>query len=343
MNEIPKFSVITPVYNAELFLSKCIESVLFQSYQNWELILINDGSTDNSSQICDSYVLKDNRIKVIHKQNQGVSAARNSGLDVAVGEYICFIDSDDVVDLHLFETVLPFVDKQMDCIVYGYDRIHNGQLEEFLLPSDYPAVVKYIDVDLFIWKFKYYNLFVPLWNKIYKRSIIEDLSLRNESDISVNEDLIFNQYFFHQVKTLIYIHQPLYHYTLFSTDNCLSKRVCEPQILSRVAEIIRDSDFQNSSCTELSKFDKFYYWDFLRIAFLNSFLFSNFTIEGRLNFIEIFLLQMGTDIDSKEYISGLGKVKSFVYKWKSKYLIYLFHALYNIVKNRNRVSKRVYK
>lgn len=126
MNEALKISVIIPVYNAEIFLSKCIESVLFQSYQNWELILINDGSTDNSSQICDFYVLKDNRIKVIHKQNQGVSAARNSGLDVAVGEYICFIDSDDVIDLRLFEIVLPFIDKQIDCIVYGYDRIHKG-------------------------------------------------------------------------------------------------------------------------------------------------------------------------------------------------------------------------
>lgn len=330
MNETLKFSVIIPVYNAELFLPKCIESVLFQSYQNWELILINDGSTDNSSQICDSYVLKDNRIKVIHKQNQGVSAARNSGLDVAVGEYICFIDSDDVIDLHLFEIVLPFIDKQIDCIVYGYDRIHNGQLEEFLLPNGHSNT----DLDLCIWELKYHNLFVPLWNKIYKRNIIEDLSLRNENNISMNEDLIFNQRFFHRVKTLTYIHSTLYHYTLFSTDKCLSKRVCEPHTLLQIAEVIRDSSFQYSSCVKLSRYDKFYYWDFLRMAFLNAFLLSNYTAIDKLKMIDVFLWKIDDDADFEEYLSRLGSIKHWVYKWKSKYVIYLFHALYNMMKNR---------
>ena len=94
---MPEISVIVPVYNVERYLTRCIDSILAQTYQNFELILVDDGSTDGSGTLCDSYMKKDSRIKVIHKKNGGLSDARNSGIDAAEGEFLSFIDSDDWV------------------------------------------------------------------------------------------------------------------------------------------------------------------------------------------------------------------------------------------------------
>ena len=100
-------SIIIPVYNAEKYLLRCVKSILVQTYPNFELLLINDGSTDGSKELCDSLLLKDNRIKVFHKQNGGASSARNYGLDKAIGKYVCFVDADDWVDADYIETLLP--------------------------------------------------------------------------------------------------------------------------------------------------------------------------------------------------------------------------------------------
>lgn len=94
----PKISVIVPVYNAEKYLHRCIDSILNQTFPDFELLLIDDGSKDQSGEICDEYAKKDSRVKVFHKENGGVSSARNVGIDNAVGEYICFCDSDDWVE-----------------------------------------------------------------------------------------------------------------------------------------------------------------------------------------------------------------------------------------------------
>ena len=101
-----KISVIVPVYNTEKFLNNCIESILNQTHKNLEVIIIDDGSTDNSPAICDEYAKKDSRVKVIHKENGGVSSARNAGLDIASGEYIGFIDGDDVIEPDMYHFLL---------------------------------------------------------------------------------------------------------------------------------------------------------------------------------------------------------------------------------------------
>ena len=98
MANIPKISVIIPVYNAEKYLYRCIDSVLVQTFTNWELLLIDDGSKDSSGVICDEYAAKDARVRVFHKENGGVSSARNLGLDNARGEWVAFVDSDDYIE-----------------------------------------------------------------------------------------------------------------------------------------------------------------------------------------------------------------------------------------------------
>ena len=102
----PLISIIVPVYNVEEFLPKCIDSILAQTYENLEIILVEDGTKDNSGQICDAYAEKDSRIKVIHKENGGLSSARNAGMDVARGEYFGFVDSDDWIEPETYESLM---------------------------------------------------------------------------------------------------------------------------------------------------------------------------------------------------------------------------------------------
>lgn len=118
---VPVFSIIIPVYNAEKFLDKAVESILNQSSgASFEVILVNDGSRDSSAGICDRYAAQDARIRVIHQENQGVSVARNTGIAAARGSYVLFLDSDDLLDLKLMETVDPFVPLQVDIIEFGW-------------------------------------------------------------------------------------------------------------------------------------------------------------------------------------------------------------------------------
>src|SRR5690625_1367019 len=100
-----EISIIVPVYNLEDYLHKCIDSILAQTFTNFELILVNDGSTDRSSEICEEYASIDHRIRVIHKKNGGVASSRNAGLEVAKGEYIGFVDNDDYINEYMFETL----------------------------------------------------------------------------------------------------------------------------------------------------------------------------------------------------------------------------------------------
>lgn len=123
MNSKNLVSVIVPVYNAEHFIEKCIHSILNQSYKNIELILVNDGSTDNSVKICDSFAKIDNRIKLIHQANSGPSVARNNGIYNAKGKYIQFIDADDYIEENMIETLVNEMEKGLDIVICGYKRI----------------------------------------------------------------------------------------------------------------------------------------------------------------------------------------------------------------------------
>ena len=127
-------SIIIPVYNAEKYLRRCIESVLSQSFTDFELILVDDGSRDFSPHICDDYAQKDSRVKVIHKANGGVIAARNDGLDIAKGEYVTFIDSDDWVERESLSTISNYRD--YDRVFFSHRLVYEGgYISEFLFET----------------------------------------------------------------------------------------------------------------------------------------------------------------------------------------------------------------
>lgn len=169
-------SVIVPIYNVEDYLSKCIESLINQTYSKLEIILVDDGSPDNCPKICDKYAEADNRIKVIHKPNGGLSDARNAGLDIATGEYIGFIDSDDYIDEHMYEDMLFAIEKDdADLCICGYDRVDDdGEIKSSAhyknaLLSQKEAYEMLVQGNVY---------FIISCNKLYKREIFDNLRFK---------------------------------------------------------------------------------------------------------------------------------------------------------------------
>lgn len=169
----PIVSVIIPVYNVEQYLKQCLDSVINQTYKNLEIILVDDGSTDNSGKICDEYALKDTRIKVIHKDNGGLSDARNTGLKIATGEYITFIDSDDDIELdmveYLYSVLIKFNCKMSVCT---HNVIKNNRTKKsFNLKEDF----KLSSFDC-IKKMLYHDgTDTSAWAKLYKKDLFENI------------------------------------------------------------------------------------------------------------------------------------------------------------------------
>jgi len=180
-------SIIIPVYNSGTTLRRCLESVINQSFSDWELLLIDDGSKDNSCEICDEYVGKDKRIKVFHKENGGVSSARNIGLDYAKGEWVAFIDADDYVKESYLANLWEHSQKQVDLVV-SYAEIHNG---DDINKESYPS--KLIDDTNFDSMFieNDMNWHTSPWSKLYKRNIIEKHHLRFCEGMHIGEDAVF--------------------------------------------------------------------------------------------------------------------------------------------------------
>lgn len=208
-------SVIVPVYNVENILNNCIDSILNQTYKDLELVLVDDGSPDNSGKICDMYAEKDNRITVIHKENGGVSSARNAGIELASGKYICFVDSDDFLECDYLKELINIKNNYPE-----YENIWCG----FQTVSDYfkSNVKKVIaDSSQSLSLFSNTNIMSlhEKWldsspcNKLYNRRIIFENSITFPLDLSLGEDLLFNlDYIDCTNGKIIVINKPLYNY-----------------------------------------------------------------------------------------------------------------------------------
>lgn len=180
-------SIIVPVYNVEEYLEQCLSSILMQDYSNIEVLVIDDGSTDKSVNICDKYKEKDKRVRVFHVENGGVSAARNIGLNNANGEYIMFVDSDDYVLPDYVSSLV--LDQQLDIVQGGffYDNI-SGRIGR-------QSEEKIIDMEKYQGKFLEFwekNQFWTVWGCCYKKRIIDDNNLRFDVDMHYGEDTDFN-------------------------------------------------------------------------------------------------------------------------------------------------------
>ncbi|MCK9155336.1 MAG: glycosyltransferase [Paludibacteraceae bacterium] len=183
--EQPLISIVVPVYNVEAYLDRCVQSVEQQSYQNWELLLIDDGSSDRSAEICDNWNQKDSRIRVFHKRNGGVSSARNSGLDNAKGDYLMFVDADDWLSADALQQCETLVEKdKLDALLFGWNSASSN--------SDLNAInVKETEICDFEQFFDSTVISGNLWLCFFRRDIIEQNSLHFNEKMKYAEDQLF--------------------------------------------------------------------------------------------------------------------------------------------------------
>lgn len=217
----PKISVIIPVYNTDLYLGKCLDSIFRQSYTNYEVILVNDGSVDNSLSICKRYSAKSDKLLLIDQKNQGVDSARNNALDICTGDYVTFLDSDDFADADWLQGFADAVNQYPMC-----DMVVEGLLVDY----EYHIKNVVIDNNIYIgkdiisayrrWKGSYIEGF--LFNKLYKRSIITDKNIRFE--YTLKEDLLFNLKYLLYSNMVVTSSVSSYHYLQHGAQSLVHKR-----------------------------------------------------------------------------------------------------------------------
>lgn len=209
-------SVLMPVYNSEKFLLETVQTVINQSYINWELILVDDGSTDNSKEICTKLMNDDKRIKYIFQENLGVSHTRNVALENAQGKYIVFVDSDDLIHEDYLKILINSIEKNnSDISVCNFieRKISNTGKVEDITREFYPKeVMEMSEMKDYIMDFGNSGLLNPLWNKIYKREIIENNNITFDEKVETGEDFIFNLQYFRKTKKISFIKEMLYYY-----------------------------------------------------------------------------------------------------------------------------------
>jgi glycosyltransferase involved in cell wall biosynthesis len=193
MEEKKLISVIVPIYNMASYLEKCLDSIVSQSYQHLEIILVDDGSKDGSGEICDRYAAKDNRIKVIHRKNGGVSAARNSGLNIATGEYLGFVDSDDWIEGDMYQFL-----------------IENLTFDKFELPNDKSCTYRVLEraeaLELLLQDRLIQSYF---WCKLFKRDLFNGLRMPEGKTF---EDTFTHHLIFEKAQRIVLHNFPKYHY-----------------------------------------------------------------------------------------------------------------------------------
>jgi len=217
----PHISIIIPIYNSSRFLRGCIDSILSQSFTDFELILVDDGSSDNSGSICDEYVQKDVRVRVFHQDKAGVSAARNRGLNSAKGEYIYFPDSDDFVIKNALELLVDGMNKECSLAVGGYEVYDEEDACIYSVKDIEKGIMSRDEILMQFFVPSPYRYQGYLWNKLFKRSIIEQHTIRFEPSIKFNEDRLFCvRYICALAKTdrVFYNWKPIYKYVQRSTS-----------------------------------------------------------------------------------------------------------------------------
>lgn len=255
-----EITIIVPVYNVEKYIRRCIDSLITQTFKSIEILLIDDGSKDNSGAICDEYALKDDRVKAIHKKNGGVSSARNVGLDNATGTYIMFCDPDDYVDPTWCEKMYSVISGAANDICFGscgFNRvdISTGKAVSIvaLMDSKQKTCAPLSEALLFIYE---HGLFRTVWSSIFREEKIKDHNLRFDEALSRNEDTLFILHYLQDVGGKVgFTCEPLYNYSVGLATSLTHKNPAnfweiELRWLSELKELMRKNNILYSAYQE---------------------------------------------------------------------------------------------
>lgn len=232
-------TIIVPVYNVEKYISECVDSLISQTYRNIEIILVDDGSTDKSGEICESYATYDSRIKVIHKRNEGLGFARNTGLTVARGKFVTFIDSDDKADADLVENLINEIyEENGDTCIGGYKRISENGIVGFEERYDKTTFKEKDIYDKLFARMlgsapdKHDAIRMSVWNVMYSMDIIREHNIEFPSErIFISEDIIWDSEYYKYAQKAIVIDSTAYNYRI--TPGSLTQKY-KPDMLEKI-------------------------------------------------------------------------------------------------------------
>jgi len=262
-------SIIVPAYNVAEYLPRCLDSILGQTYTNLEVILVDDGSTDDTPSICDEYAKKDNRIKVIHRTNGGLSAARNSGLNIATGDYIGFVDSDDYIDLNMYEIMLNNIERFGASIANcGYHEVGNDTfVRKFSNKITLLDTSEALEVYALEGEGKYISNSV--WNKLFSKETVKDIRFVEGRTC---EDLVYTGEALVNAIGVVYIEAPLYYYIVDRAGSIMNdNRVADRRLKDMIPltyeqiELFREKGYERAARMDeykLVKKELYYYLDF---------------------------------------------------------------------------------
>lgn len=332
-----KFSVIVPVYNIAKYLPECLDCILGQRFRDIEVIAVNDGSRDESGQILDEYSARDNRLKVIHQQNAGVSAARNAGLDVAVGEYISFIDGDDRVVDGMYEELAAQTElfPETDMFIFGVNNLCGEEIRSNQGFNNMLAELAEGECSKRDYLLK---LGGAVWTKVLKRSFIEEHGIRFAKGVPLAEDGLFCTECAAYYPNIKILPKNYYLYRIFREDSTMSSQHgLDKELLCRDF-MIKQPYYMNASREDKLIMD-------IKICANMLFRYSLLTYENRLKNIDY--LKKYQMYLAKEYSAAeLGNEQFYLnllqqIKFKGKEGLSFWQQLFSIKNTRDKLSKEV--
>ncbi len=323
-------SVIIPVYNTEKYLSACIDSVLQQDNISFEIILVDDGSTDSSANTCDTYSKKHDNIKAIHIKNSGPATAKNEGLKLAKGNYIALTDSDDRMEpLMLYKMVSAGYEHDADIICCNYKQIDeqgrishlNSTNQQYILNHE-EGLIHFFSKD---------KIYSQCWTKLYKRKMLTDNHIENEPGLHTDEDFIFNIRAFIQAKKTVIIDEPLYEYThrRSSLAHAYYKKNISQYIDNRLQRV------QVTLDTVQNEIDMVREWSIVHIImYYNELLgkvsqFPNYYSDKRINDILCFIKNNKSTLNKYYRICGFSKAGKYLITYLPTYLYMVYRKFKN--------------
>lgn len=262
----PKLSFIVITYNtAEGYLKKSIESIIQQTYKDIEIIIVDDGSTNGTEKLCDEFANYDSRIKVIHQKNSGAGVARNKGIELAKGEWIAFVDSDDWVSMDMAKKLQRYFSNKQDIISFGYnDYVGNKYYEQLYGNSESVQFEKseFESLELAIMKDKneaeaYPMFFGAVWNVVYRRDFLNTRNVRFVASLRRAQDAVFNLHAIEKAENIMYLKEAFYYYRIHNESIC-HRFATDPQVYdSLINELFKYCELNNKDIRFYKAYDNF--------------------------------------------------------------------------------------
>ena len=290
-----KISIIVPVYNAEKYILRCCNSILNQSYQNIELILVNDGSTDDSLKICNEICIADQRVILKSITNQGVAVARNIGLDLASGKYIMFVDVDDWLELGTLNQIANKMSEDLDILVFSHYQEYGVFVKNISMKSYTADMFQLLN---HIYELPETNsLLCTVWNKVYKKSLLDSNQIRFVKDIPFGEDFLFNMDYFKVTKRITCNELFVYHYNCINFESATHKFFPQFKNYIKLMYVKFKELFKYHGITSNQAFN--YLYDFILDRYENameSCISANMTLKQKCKFLHKLVLDMDLEL-----------------------------------------------